>query len=423
MRYFLKVALMAVAIFFLVGFVVMLIFMPHRRDLFSSSYWRNLLHAGEVMQLVNEYHVDPEHTDYDSLTRNALKEMVGSLDNYSGYMDNSDYEEFEIHTEQHYAGIGAEVGLLDSRVTVLGIFPNSPAEEAGLLVGDEIVAVGDTDTSRYSVQQTVDLLRGEPGSEATMTVYRPMEGEEVTFTLKRREIDYPSLREVYLDEDGIGYLKLASFGRESGDELEAAINHLNAQGMRALVLDLRGNPGGLLSQAIDVADLFVDRGKLIVTTRDRSGNTREEAYAMHPPVAAPPMVILIDHSSASASEIVAGALQDHGRAVIVGENSVGKGSVQSVYSFSNGDGMRLTSAMYYLPSGRTIHEKGVEPDITVSLPTSERMNLSLQRSQLRVIDSATFRARYGFDPIPDRQLDRAWDILLGVLSYQVNHDN
>ncbi len=423
MKSFLKIAFMAIATFFLVGFFVMLVFYPHRRDLFSPAFWRNLMHAGEVMQLVNEHHVDAGHTDYDTLTRNALKQMVGTLDPYSSYMDREDYEDFEIQTEQHYAGIGAEVGLLDSRVTLLGLFPGSPAEEAGLLVGDEIIAVGETDTRDFTVSQTVDLLRGEPDSAVTLTVHRPMDDRDMSFTLNRRDIDYPSLREVYLDEEGIGYLRLDSFGRESRNEIEEAIVMLNGQGMRGLIFDLRGNPGGLLNQAIEVADLFLERGKLIVTTKDRSGQVRDHAYAEEAPLDVPPVVVLIDHGSASAAEIVAGALQDHGRAVLVGETSVGKGSVQSVYAFSNGNGMRLTSAMYFLPSGRTIHESGVEPDIRVALSTPEQMNLALQRSQLRVLEEDSFTARYGFEPIPDRQLARAREMLHGILFYEANdHD-
>ncbi|MBC2594557.1 S41 family peptidase [Ruficoccus amylovorans] len=415
-------------VFFGTG-VLLLIFMslvwlqPHQRDLFSLDFWRNIFHVGQVMLLTNDSYVETDKVGYDDLSTSALKQMIHGLDEYSGYMDHDDYVDFTVHTDQHYAGIGAEVERIDSRVTIAGLFEKSPALAAGLRVGDEIVRVGDLDAAGWSVTEMVERLRGPVGETVALSVYRPSEGRELDFSFRREAIDFPSVREVGVGPDGIGFMRISGFGRNTGSEFRVALSQLEFQGMQALIIDLRGNPGGLLTEAVAVAGEFLPDDTLIVTTRGRDGTVINEerttgtARQAHYPVA-----ILIDASSASASEIVAGALQDLGKAVIIGETSFGKGSVQRVYEFANGDGLRLTSAMYYLPSGRTIHKEGVIPDIAVPVSTRAALGQRLQYSHLRLMDPQAFEARFGFAPVTDQAIERAREVLRGLLAYRAAAD-
>ncbi|MEM9226492.1 MAG: S41 family peptidase [Verrucomicrobiota bacterium] len=406
-------------IFFLVGFVVMMIAKPHRRGLFSPSYWQNLSQYGEAMLLINHYHIEEDKTGYEALTDDALGLMIGNLDPYSQFMDEDAFNDFEMRTDQHYAGIGAEIERMDSRVTLIGIFDGSPAQQAGLKVGDEIVRIGEEDAQNLSVVETAQTLRGPVGTEATLTIYRPGERREFAYTLERQKIDTPTIREVAVDADDVGYLKVSHFGRNTGQEFAQALDLLEDGGMRALIIDLRGNPGGLLSEAIAMVSEFTLPGQIVVTTRDGEGNILREARAKGKgPRKAYPIAILMNPGSASASEIVAGAMQDLGKAIVVGDVSLGKGSVQSIHEIGDGDGLRLTTAMYFLPSGRTIHQTGVVPDIVVDLSTAEQIDLRLHRSRLRLMDEDAFTARFGFEPVHDTQLERAHRSLLGALAFE-----
>ncbi len=410
-------------VFFGIGLFLLYWLRPHQRDLFTLGFWRNIIHVGQVMLLTNEDYVETDKVDYGDLSSSALKQMIHGLDEYSGYMDHDDYEEFSVKTDQHYAGIGAEVERIDSRVTIAGLFDDSPALAAGVRVGDEIVRVGGEDASGWSVTEMVEHLRGPAGEPVELGVYRPSEGRELAFTFNRAAIDFPSVREIELGPDGIGSLRISAFGRNTGAEFKAALDELEARGMRALIIDLRGNPGGLLSEAVAVAGEFLPARTLVVTTRGRDETViQEERTAGTPRKAHYPVAILIDGASASASEIVSGALQDLGKAVIIGETSYGKGSVQRVYEFANGDGLRLTAAMYYLPSGRTIHKAGVVPDILVPLTPREALGQRLQHSHLRTMGEAAFEARFGFEPAPDLPFERAREVLHGVLAYREDAD-
>lgn len=411
--------IMYLLVFFGTGLFVLVWLRPHQRDLFTLGFWRNIIHVGQVMLLVNHDYVEPGKADYDALSETSLKQMLHGLDEYSGYMDRDDYADFSVQTDQHYAGIGAEVERIDGRVTIAGLFERSPALAAGVRAGDEIVRVDGEDASAWTVTEMVEHLRGPEGKPVELGVYRPSEGREFVFTFARQAIDFPSVRDIKLAADGVGSLRIANFGRNTGAEFRAALDTLEAAGMRALIIDLRGNPGGLLPEAIKVAGEFLPPHTLVVTTRGRDGTViNEERTAGTPRRVDYPVAVLIDGSSASASEIVSGALQDLGKAVVIGETSYGKGSVQRVYAFANGDGLRLTSAMYYLPSGRTIHKTGVEPDIAVPVSSQDALELRLQHSHLRALDPAAFEARFGFAPAPDRPFERAREVLHGVLAWE-----
>lgn len=413
--------LLLLAVFLTAQFGFVLLLRPYHREWLSYDYWKNLFEIGEVMRLIHRDFVNEEPADYKSLRTSALRKMMGELDEYSEFMDAEYYEQFSMDSDQHYVGIGVEIQRVDFRVTLGQIFKGSPAGAAGMLPGDQIIEVDGENTEDFSVSQISDVLRGEEGAEVTIKVYRPLEDKEHIFTFERKPIDFPSIREIELSEDDwkIGYIRLTQFGRRSADEFSEALTDLEAQGMRALVFDLRNNPGGILPVAVEIAGELVNEGDLIVSTRGRDGVPQSEAFAEGSGGSREyPVVVLINDGSASASEIVSGALQDHGRAVVVGEVSVGKGTVQSIYELDEGMGLRMTTAMYYLPSGRTIHKVGVKPDFAVEMTASDRLKLFTQRNHLRYLNEEAFEKRFGFKPIQDPQLEAAYSVLKGVLSFQ-----
>jgi len=264
----------------------------------------------------------------------------------------------------------------------------------------------------------IDLLRGKPRSEVTVRFFRPSTNLEFDVKLVREIIKVESVREVTLLPGRIGYIQLAQFSERTGKEFVEALERLSAKGMVALVLDLRNNPGGLLDAAVEVAEPFFRKGELIVYTQGRDPKDRENflAESRRGPVNVP-VVVLINAGTASAAEIVAGALRDTQKAVLVGERSFGKGSVQSIFQLKNGEGLRLTTARYYTPSGVTIHEKGVDPQVEVVMSPEEDSQLRLQRARSDVSDAKEFEERFGFAPIADRQLDAALEVIQGVLGW------
>lgn len=323
-------------------------------------------------------------------------------------------------SDQLYVGIGIEIERMQSRVTIREIFAGSPAGEVGLLAGDQIVGVEEENTEDFTVSEIMKVLRGKEGSTVNIAVNRPSTGERVEVSVSRRKIDLPSIRDFRLldTENAIGYIRLTQFGRHSADEFSDALDALEGQGMRALIFDLRNNPGGILPVAVDIVGQFVGQGEVVVTTKGRDeGKIAEEVSQVPARAKQYPIAVLINGHSASASEVVSGALQDYEKAIVVGEASYGKGSVQSILGFGNGDGLRMTTAMYYLPSGRTIHKVGVEPDIEVSISDDEKLKLFTQRNHQALIDNAEFSTRFGFEPIEDPQILAAKEVLLGVLAF------
>jgi carboxyl-terminal processing protease len=265
------------------------------------------------------------------------------------------------------------------------------------------------------MNDVIDLLRGKPQTKVVVRLLRPSTQKQLELTIIREVIKVESVRDVRVMADGIGYIQLAEFSEHTTEEFDRALDGLLKQGVTSLVLDLRNNPGGLLDAAVDVAEPFFRKGELIVYTQGRRPKDREDfrAETDGEPLTLP-VAVLINAGSASAAEIVAGALKDTGRAVIVGERSFGKGSVQSIFKLKNGEGLRLTTARYYTPSGVTIHEKGIEPQIEVVMTPEEDDQLRLQRSRSDLSDPKEFAGRFGFTPIEDRQLQAAIEVLKGV---------
>ena len=377
---------------------------------------RNAGYVKDVMRLVNENYVDAKSAAYDQLARNALHGMLEALDPHSEFLEAKDNREFEEDLTGEFGGVGLQVETRQSRVVVIAILAGTPSERAGVQRGDEIVSIdGKAIENSSNVDSIVSRLRGKPKTKVAMGLFRPGSQETLSLTLVREIIKVESVRNVRVLDDGIGYVQLTEFSDHTGEQFSRALEHLLTEGVHSLIIDLRNNPGGLLDAAVDVAEPFFRKNELIVYTQGRKPADREEfrAESDREPVALP-LVVLINEGSASAAEVVTGALKDTGRAVVVGERSFGKGSVQSVFKLERGEGMRLTTSRYYTPSGVSIHEQGIVPHVEVVMTPDEDTKLAWQRSRSDVTDPQEFKERFGFEPVVDRQLDAAIAVLRGA---------
>jgi carboxyl-terminal processing protease len=320
----------------------------------------------EVLTLIQANYVEEVHSK--DLVYGAIRGMLETLDPHSSFMPPEVYREMQVETQGSFGGLGIEITVRDRQLTVVSPIEGTPADQAGILTGDRIVKINGEPTKDMTLIEAVRKLRGPRGSQVTITIMREGFSEGRDFAITREIIEVHSVRSFDLG-DKIGYIRLGSFQEKTARDLERALEQFQSSGAQALVLDLRNNPGGLLSQAVQVADLFLKKGQLIVYTEGRARNQDLRFSAEHtknlPQV---PMVLLVNGGSASASEIVAGALQDHKRAVILGTTTFGKGSVQTVIPLNDGSGLRLTTAKYFTPRGETIHGKGITPDILVEPP-------------------------------------------------------
>jgi len=338
----------------------------------------------KVLEEVHRSYVDADEAGYDELIRHALAGMLQDLDPYSQFMEVEEYRDMKDDTAGSFGGIGIVISMKNGMLTVVAPMEDTPGFRAGILSGDIIVKVDGEETREMSLSESVSLMRGEPGTEVTITTLRPSTREVNEITITREEIDVVSVKDTEMIQDGIGYIRITQFNEPTAGRLKEALEQLSDEGMEGLVLDLRGNPGGLLTAATEVAELFLPRGELIVFTKGR-GNTKNRPFKSsgltHYTANDFPMVILVNGGSASASEIVAGALQDHKRAMLVGEKTFGKGSVQSLLPLDDGSAIKLTTAKYYTPSERVIHEKGIAPDYVVEMPAEDLFRLRTQTVQ------------------------------------------
>jgi len=387
------------------------------RAMFSLDYWQSLARYGMVLRIVEADFVHADEVDFQELTDVALRAAVRSLDPYSEYMTPDDYEEFGMAANQEYVGVGIEVGLFSGRIIISQVFEQGSAGVGGILAGDFIVGVDEVDTRDESLGEVIDRIRGESGSMVSLQVERPLTAEEHSFTLERRSIALDSVVDVEMATETVGYMRVRQFIDETDLEMISALQRLKSEGMQGLIIDLRGNPGGRVDIAVRMSEIFLDEGQEILTMQSRRGV--EEVFYAEATLDAnhQPVVVLIDRNSASAAEIFSGALRDHARAVLVGEKSYGKGSVQSVYSFPDGDGLKLTSARYLLPSGEAINGTGVYPNVTVERNTEEAILLMLQAHHLRNMSDDAFAEVFGFAPVVDSQLlvaEQMLDALIGA---------
>ncbi len=338
--------------------------------------WERTGHAGEtyeelktfseVLNQVQKHYVD--ETKPKDLIQGAIRGMLATLDPHSAYMTPEMYKEMQVETRGEFGGVGIQIGVKENRLAVIAPIEGTPAHRAGIKAGDFIIKVNDETTKDLTLMDAVQKMRGPKGSKVNLTIQREGTPDPLLFTLVRDTIKIESVKSKVIDN--LGYVRLTQFQEATGRDLAKAIKQFKEQKVQGAILDLRNNPGGLLTAAVDVSEQFLPNGKLVVYTKSREGKKDEWISKSKDQLEDLPVIILVNEGSASASEIVAGALQDWGRAVIVGTTSFGKGSVQTILSLGDGSGLRLTTAKYYTPKGRSIQSTGITPDIVVKLPTS-----------------------------------------------------
>ncbi|MBO5911282.1 MAG: S41 family peptidase, partial [Elusimicrobiaceae bacterium] len=360
----------------------------------ADSSLKKLRTLVDVLEFVKENYV--EQTDTDQLISGAIKGVVEELDDFSAYLDPKDYKELKNETKGEFGGLGMRLQKVDNYITVMTPLPGTPAFKAGIMPQDRILFVDDKDVSKLKLDEAVALMRGKAGSKVKLTLSRKNsqgEYEKLPDITLKRAVIVPEVVYYRMLPEQIGYLYLVDFSGHSTDEVQKALADLQKQGMKSLVLDLRFNPGGLLTGAVDIAKLFLPDGEMIVYTQGRKQEYYQEFKTSGTPLYPNlPLIVLINQGSASASEIVSGALQDNHRALIVGQRSFGKASVQQVLPLSGGAGLRLTIAKYYTPSGRLIQrnyrdktkadEGGIFPDVEVYFPPEEESKVFLQYNDI-----------------------------------------
>jgi carboxyl-terminal processing protease len=390
----------------------------------KDAVYPNMRLFSEVMEKVRHDYVDGTNLTYQDLVYGALKGMINELDPHSEFLDPEKYKDLQSDTEGHFGGLGIVIAMKDNFVTVVAPMEDTPGFKAGILSGDRIIKINGKSTENMALTDAVKILRGDPNTEVSMTLMRPSSGQVKDYTLTRAVItvdmvkDINGKKEFPLGESKIGYVRLTQFGEKTSDDLETAINKLKSQGMQALIIDLRWNPGGLLDQAVEVCEKFLPRGQLIVSTEGRNAgqDSKHRAAGRGDELHGMPIVVLVNLGSASASEIVSGCLQDLHRAIILGEKTFGKGSVQSIIPLDDGSALRLTTAKYYTPSHKVIHEVGITPNIVVPTTDEEDRDIRLQLTPGGV-ESLDEKERERIKSAHDPQLERAEDLLKGIMLY------
>ena len=380
-----------------------------------------------IKEIQNKY---VDEVGLRALLMSAYNGMLAGLDPHSQFIDSKNLKELMIETEGEFDGLGIEVILQGGFLRVLTPIIDSPAFRAGVYIGDVIIKIDGKSTKNISIREAIELLRGETHTKVTLTVIHEGESEPVDITIERAKIHLNSTRGTRIvdEESKIGYIAITSFQDNTVDDLDVAVEELEEQGMESLILDLRFNPGGLLTTAVDMADRFIKKG-LIVSTKGRHKSQHHEYKARKSKTYENfPLIILVNNGSASASEIVAGAVKDHKRGLLLGTKTYGKGSVQSLIPIKDkNSALKLTTAKYYTPSGALIHGIGIEPDIKVDLTQKEVRGL---HKHLARVNAADIRTISGEEPLEaddkkekfvDAQLSRAIDVLKGISVYSKNN--
>ncbi|HBI24866.1 MAG: peptidase S41 [Nitrospirae bacterium RIFCSPLOW2_12_42_9] len=338
----------------------------------------------EALSLVQRNYV--EETKTKDLVYGAIKGMLSDLDPHTNFMTPETYKEMQVDTKGEFGGLGIQISIKDKKLVVIAPIEDTPAWRAGIKAGDHIFKINDEFTKDLSLNDAVEKMRGPKGTKVDLTIVREGEKEPLDFAIVRDIIKIKSIKSKMIDNE-IGYIRITQFQEKTGDDLENAIKDLQKQSMKSLVLDFRNNPGGLLKVAVQVSEFFLKEGKLVVSVKGRDGEKEEYLSSSTSEVIKEdyPIVVLVNEGSASASEIVAGALQDWGRGVVLGAQTFGKGSVQTVFSLTDGSGMRLTTAKYYTPKGTSIQNTGITPDIVVKLHDG-KVEKDLERKVIREKD-------------------------------------
>lgn len=407
----------------------------------NEEFYKELEIFENALAIVQSDYVEAPQAQ--QLIYGAMKGMLATLDPYSQFMDPDSYNELKVETEGQFGGLGIEITIKDELLTVITPIDETPAAEAGIKPEDRIVKIDGELTRGLTLLDAVKKLRGKPGTTVHLTILREGQNELLEVELKRAVIRVDSVREPALIEDKIGYIRITDFRERTTEDLRAAIEKLKKDQMDSLILDLRNNPGGLLDVAVSTSELFVKRNDLIVSTKGRLRNQNLEFRARNDGIVpGMPLVVLINEGSASASEILAGCIQDHHRGVILGTKSHGKASVQTVFPLKDGSALRLTTSKYFTPSGKSIHGEGIHPDVDVPL---EEAKLEVAKDKEKenpgaahaheVLDKLEDEARrngngkpeekpdQGKEPAKpekprDNQLARAIDLLKGIKVYE-----
>lgn len=381
------------------------------------SPYKEMKTLARAVELIRQDYVDEDKTDYEELIYNALRGMLAELDPHSDFMDPKDFKGMQEDTRSEFGGLGVVVTRKDDRLSVVAPMEGTPGFRAGLLPGDILLEIDGQSAEKMSLRDAVDKLRGAAGTTVKLAVARVGESEPLRFEVEREVIKVPSVRGAKIlatESQRIGYVRVAQFSEPTGKEFARALNDLEKQGMDALVLDLRFNPGGLLGSAVEVAGEFLPGGALVAYTEGRSASAarRYTAPSKGGKQRAYPVAVLVNGSSASGAEIVAGALKDSGRALLVGEKTFGKGSVQSVVSLPDGSAVRLTTAEYFTPGKQPIHEQGVAPHVSAPMSAADEARLLALRRQEDLPAGTQIEE---LEPVEDVPLRRAVDALRGVL--------
>ncbi len=373
----------------------------------------------EVFTKIKNDYVEP--VDDKTLLENAIRGMLSGLDPHSAYLDPDGYKELQVGTTGEFGGLGIEVGMEDGFVKVIAPIDDTPAQRAGVHAGDLIIRLDDTPVKGLTLNEAVKIMRGKPGTDITLTIVREGEDKPLKITITRDIIKVKSVKSRLL-ENRYGYLRISSFQSKTGDSMLNEIEKLEEEAqngqLRGLILDLRNNPGGVLNAAVEVSDAFLTEG-LIVYTEGRDKNSRLKFKATPDEVLqGAPLVVMVNGGSASASEIVAGALQDHRRAIILGSRTFGKGSVQTILPMNNNAALKLTTARYFTPSGRSIQAEGIEPDIKLERVKVESVKLPFE--EIKEADLARHLENSNGDQNGDKQEDEGEDLAsLAQQDYQL----
>jgi carboxyl-terminal processing protease len=402
------------------GLLVLRLFTAHAAENDPDSGYAQIAVFAKAIQLLRQDYVDGNKTSYHDLVYAAMKGMLASLDPHSQFMEPDDFRDMQDDTRSRFNGLGIEVSTKNGVLTVVTPMEDTPAAKAGILAGDQILKINGTPTEKLELQQAVNLLRGKPEQKATLTILRPSSKEVKDYVLERAEVKVQSVKNGHLiDKDltgafKVGYVRVVQFNEPTAEELAKALDELQKQGMQALILDLRNNPGGLLNSAVDVCAQFLPPNTIVVSTQGRTESQERDYTTSSTAKERPrfPLAVLVNEGSASGAEIVSGALKDLKRAVLVGETTFGKGSVQNVLQLPDGSALRFTTAKYYTPGKQVIHGNGVTPNIAVPMTQEQEHALFLSRnSDTKIGDEKTqIRSR-------DPQMLRAIDALKGVMAY------
>jgi carboxyl-terminal processing protease len=387
----------------------------------DSGYSQITIFA-KAVQLIRQDYVDGNKTSYHDLITAALKGMLASLDPHSQFMDPEDFRDMQDDTRSRFNGLGIEVAIKNGLPTVVTPMEDTPAARAGILSGDQILKINGASTDKMDLQDVINHLRGSPGQKITLTLIRPSTKEVKDYPLERAEIKVQSVKGAKLLDPEltgtfkIAYVRLIQFNEPTADELSKTLDQLQKQGMQALILDLRNNPGGLLNSAVDVCGQFLPPNTKVVSTQGRVASQQREYSTSGVTKDRPnfPMAVLVNEGSASGAEIVSGALKDLHRAILVGETTFGKGSVQNVMQLPDGSALRFTTAKYYTPSKQVIHGNGVAPNIRVPMSVEQERQLFAARSSGDTIRPDEDK---NFVRSNDPQMLRAIDALKGVMIY------